>query len=80
MTHLKLRYQDGKFVPTEPVAGLADGDEIEVEWKLSTRDDTICAMLDRTRGLWADWEGAAGLLEDARQKWEQEWQNRASSL
>ena len=29
------------------------------------------AMLDRTRGLWADWDGIEGLIDDARARWDQ---------
>ena len=35
----------------------------------TTHTDDIDEMLAQTRGLWADWDEVEGLIEDARQKW-----------
>ena len=81
MTILRLQYSGGKFISLDPIPGLQDGDEIEVEWKSPpTQPDAVVAMLDSTRGLWADWDDVEGLIEDARQSWDQAWLDKHSSL
>jgi hypothetical protein len=79
--NLRLRYEDGHFVPLDKVAGLNDGDEIEVQWTppMPLSED-YQAMLDHTRGLWADLDDVEDLIADAREKWDEEWFNRLSSL
>jgi predicted DNA-binding antitoxin AbrB/MazE fold protein len=57
MAILRLRYENGQFVPLDPVPELTDGDEIQVEWSPpAVSQQSLEEMLDRTRGLWADWD------------------------
>jgi predicted DNA-binding antitoxin AbrB/MazE fold protein len=86
MVSLKLRYEDGKLIPLDPIPDLKEGEEIEVEWQPSPSlppsdaDDEILAMLERTQGLWADdGEEIAKFIDDAREKWDQAWQDKLSS-
>jgi predicted DNA-binding antitoxin AbrB/MazE fold protein len=71
MTVVRMRYENGRFVPLDPIPGLRDGDEVEVELRSASTPADVAAMLDRTRGLWADWEGIEGLIDDARASWGQ---------
>jgi predicted DNA-binding antitoxin AbrB/MazE fold protein len=71
MAVVRMRYEDGRFVPLDPVPGLCDGDEVEVELKPAGSSADVEAMLDRTQGLWADWDGIEGLIDDARTRWDQ---------
>jgi predicted DNA-binding antitoxin AbrB/MazE fold protein len=80
MATLRLRYQEGQLIPLEPLPDLRDGDEIEVEWSLVPSDEEIDAMLDQTRGMWADLEDIEPFIEEARARWDQEWQDRLASL
>lgn len=91
MATLRLRYENGHFVPLEAADELEefqDGDVIEVvEWTpleqadSSQEKDEIDEMLDRTRGLWADWpEDVEALLEDARRQWDELWYKNLPSL
>jgi predicted DNA-binding antitoxin AbrB/MazE fold protein len=79
MTVVRMRYEDGRFVPLDPVPGLRDGDEVEVELKPAGVPSDVAEMLDRTRGLWADWEDIEGLIDDARTRWDQAWRDGLSS-
>lgn len=80
MDSLRLRYEDGRFVPLNPVPDLEEGEEIEVlAWSYAPSGETLDAALERTRGLWADWDGIEDLLADARDKWEQAWRSSQSS-
>ena len=81
MLKLKLRYEDGHFIPLDTITGLEDGDEIEVQWDAAPQVDTdIDAMLDRTAGMWADLDGIEELMQSIRQMWDEEWQHRLGSL
>ena len=51
----------------------------EQEKPLAPSSDLI-EMLDRTRGEWTDWDGIERLLDDAREKWDIEWQDRLVEL
>ncbi len=80
MDSLRLRYEDGRFVPLDPIPEMEEGAEIDVlSWAYATSDEALDAALDRTRGLWADWDGIEDLLADARDKWEQAWRSSQSS-
>ena len=79
MTIIRLRYENGQLIPLDPLPDLHDGDEIEVELRHPDESGDLKAMLDRTRGLWADWEDVEAGLDDARSKWDQAWQERLSS-
>jgi hypothetical protein len=80
MDSLRLRYEDGRFVPLDPIPEMEEGAEIDVlSWTYATSDEALDAVLDRTRGLWADWDGIEDLLADARDKWEQAWRSSQSS-
>jgi len=83
MVSLRLRYENGRFLPLEPVQGVQDGQEITVHWDDATsptppedRRAAILAMLDRTAGLWADIEGIEELMADSRQQWKVDWGER----
>jgi hypothetical protein len=81
MIALRLRYENGHFVPIDPIPDLQEGLEIEVQWEPPANPNAIDDMLDRTAGLWADLDfDVEGFLEDARAKWDDEWQKRLSSL
>ena len=67
MTTLRLRYKNGYLIPLAPLPDLKDGDEIEVEWQLVSESADLTTVLERTRGLWADWEGIEQLIDDARE-------------
>jgi predicted DNA-binding antitoxin AbrB/MazE fold protein len=79
MAVVRMRYQGGHFVPLDPVPSLKEGDEVEVELKSRPASEDMAAMLDRTRGLWADWEDIEELIDDARTRWDQAWQDSLSS-
>lgn len=79
MAVVRLRYQSGNFVPLDPVPDLHEGDEVEVELKHTIASNDVAAMLDRTRGLWSDWEDIEDLIDDARTHWDQAWQDSLSS-
>jgi predicted DNA-binding antitoxin AbrB/MazE fold protein len=79
MTVVRMRYENGRFVPLDPIPGLRNGDEVEVELKPAGSPADVAAMLDRTRGLWADWDGIEGLIDDARARWDQAWRDSLSS-
>ena len=64
MVTFGLRFEKGRFTPLDPVPELQDGDEIEVEWSSTRGVGDVSQMLDRTRGLWADWDGIEELIED----------------
>ena len=80
MAILRLRYENGHFVPLETVEGLQEGDEIQAQRTRLPSRTAIREMLDRTAGLWADVEGIEEFLEKARTEWDEEWQQRLSSL
>jgi len=80
MAMLRLRYENGHFIPLDPVTDLQEGQEIQVEWKPLPTREAILEMLDRTAGLWANLDNIEELLADARAKWDEEWFNRLSSL
>ncbi|MBZ0321420.1 MAG: hypothetical protein K8L91_33720 [Anaerolineae bacterium] len=91
MATLPLPYENRHFVPLEAANELEefqDGDVIEVvEWTplehadSSKEKDEIDEMLDRTRGLWAEWpEDVEALLEDTRRQWDEVWQERLKTL
>lgn len=80
MARLRLRYENGHFVPLDEVRGLDNGTEILVEWQPPVDMDAIDTMLDRTAGLWADLDNIEDLMRDSRAKWDEEWHNRLSSL
>lgn len=82
MVTLRFRYQNGTLIPLDPLPGWREGQGVHVEWNptVSPTDDDIARMLEQTRGLWADWEeNVEELIDDARKKWDQEWQDRLSS-
>lgn len=80
MATVRLRYQNGQFIPLDPVTNLHEGDEVLAEIQEIPDDHAITEMLNRTRGLWADWDGVEEYIEEARAKWDEEWQDRLSSL
>ena len=80
MAILRLRYENGHFVPLDTIEGIQEGAEIRVEWQPPVEQDAIDEMLDRTAGLWADLDGIEDLINDARSKWDAEWQQRLNSL
>jgi predicted DNA-binding antitoxin AbrB/MazE fold protein len=80
MTSLRLRYENGILIPLDPLPDLKDGDEIEVEWSQEIAIGEPGEMLNRTRGLWADWDCVEQAIDDAREKWDNEWQDRLTSL
>jgi predicted DNA-binding antitoxin AbrB/MazE fold protein len=80
MASLRLRYQKGVLIPLDPLPDLKDGDEIEVDLVPASEHNDIKAMLDQTRGLWADWDGVEESLDEAREKWDEAWRGRLSSL
>ena len=59
MATIRLRYENGHFIPLDEVPDLEEGTEIEAELVIPAEDraKVIKAMLDRTRGIWADVEG-----------------------
>jgi len=80
MDSLRLRYENGRFTPLDPIPELGEGEEIKVmAWTYSTQEETIEEMLDRTRGAWADWPEIEDLLSDAQKKWTQAWHSSQSS-
>jgi predicted DNA-binding antitoxin AbrB/MazE fold protein len=80
MASIRARYENGHFVPLEPVDDLQDGEEVEVTVTRLPSRDAIQEMLDRTRGLWADIEGIEEFLDEMRRRWDEEWQQRLNSL
>lgn len=88
MTALRLRFENGHFVPLESVDDFQEGDIIEIrDWAAvhepitDAERQAIDQMLARTAGLWADWpEDAEGLLDDARRQWDELWQERLKTL
>jgi predicted DNA-binding antitoxin AbrB/MazE fold protein len=81
MAKLRVRYENGQFVPMEPVQGLQDGDEFEIEYTPhEITPESQMETLKRTAGMWADVEGIKEYLESVRQQWDDEWQRRISSL
>lgn len=91
MAALRLRYENGHFVPLDTedeLDDLQEGDVIEVtEWSAVNEPvapdeiQAIDEMLARAAGLWADWpEDVAGFLDDARRQWDELWQERLKTL
>ena len=80
METLRLRYENGRFTPLDPIPELEEGEEIEITgWTYSTPQDSIEKMLDRTRGAWSDWAEIEDLIADSRNKWTQAWRSSQSS-
>lgn len=84
MTILRLRYENGQFIPLDPVPDLHEGAEIEVEWRMIDQvgqAEDMAEMLDRTRGMWAgeEWDGVEEYLAQARKEWDKAWRNKSSS-
>jgi hypothetical protein len=80
MAILRLRYEKGHFVPLDEIKDIQEGMEIRVEWQPPSDPAAIDAMLERTAGLWADLDNIEELINDSRAKWDDEWQQRLSSL
>ena len=82
MATIRLRYENGHFIPLDEVPDLEEGMEIEAELVIPAEDraKVIKAMLDRTRGIWADVEGLEEAIEEARTIWDEEWRDRLNSL
>lgn len=78
METLKLRYENGRFVPLTPISDIEEGQEIEVTYQAPPQGD-YDAMLDRTRGSWSDLDEIEDFLADARAKWLQAWQDDQTS-
>lgn len=80
MFTLRLRYENGHFLPLDPVEGFEEGQEIVVQWEATPPHDPAAyqEMLDQTAGLWAGelGEQIEDFINDARQKWDAEWQER----
>lgn len=83
---IKLRYENGHFIPLSDIPGIQDGDEVEIEWaaqpseELSERRLKIREALEQTVGLWGDIEGVEELFEQQRQQWNAAWQQKLNSL
>lgn len=80
---LRLRYENGLFIPLEAVEGIQDGQEIVVlDWKPAARKAELRDMLDRSRGAWSgpEFDGIEEFLAEARRQWDEEWQQRLNSL
>jgi predicted DNA-binding antitoxin AbrB/MazE fold protein len=73
MVSLRLRYENGYFIPLDPLPDLQEGMEIEAKWEPSSEPDAIDEMLDRTAGLWAELDfDMEGFLEDTRARWDED--------
>ena len=60
MTTIRLRYENGYLIPLDPLPDLKDGDEIEAAITPIAPPLTagaVQAMLEATRGIWADMDG-----------------------
>jgi predicted DNA-binding antitoxin AbrB/MazE fold protein len=77
---LRLRYENGHFVPLDDVPELEEGEEIEVEWEPLTTAEAVSEALDWSRGIWADLEGIEEFFAGARTQWNETWQQRLGSL
>ena len=82
MATIRLRYENGHFIPLDEVPDLEEGMEIEAEIHILTSKemDSYMEMLERTRGIWADVEGLEEAIEEARAAWDQAWRDRLNSL
>lgn len=73
---IKLRYENGHFIPLSDIPGIQDGDEIEVEWTTQPSLEEIVEALNKSAGIWADVEGFEEIIEENRRLWDEEWQQR----
>lgn len=69
MVNLRLRYENGLFIPLDPVLDIAEGQEVLVNLQKAHQATELDTMLDRTRGLWADSDrdGIEDMLAENRQ-------------
>lgn len=76
MARLRLRYENGYFVPLDPLPEIQEGEEFSAEI-LSINNEVpqdYLDMLDKTRGMWSDIaDEMEAYLQDAREKWDKEW-------
>ncbi|MBZ0308931.1 MAG: antitoxin family protein [Anaerolineae bacterium] len=81
MARLRLRYENGHFVPLDPLPEIQEGEEIVVEVRQEEAQNEIDKMLDQTAGMWADIaDEMEAYLQDAREKWDKEWFDNLPSL
>jgi hypothetical protein len=82
MKTITLRYQDGHFIPIGEVPPIAEGHEVVITLPDTPINwDAYIDMLDKTEGMWADiGDELEDTINEARQKWDEEWQKRLSSL
>jgi len=79
MATFRLRYEKGHLIPIDPLPDMNDGDEIEVVLPSQPSREAVVEMLDRTRGLWAEWDDIEALIDDGRAKWDESWQKKIAS-
>jgi|GEM_PF-4435601 len=68
MTTINVRYQNGNLELLEPIDGIEEGIEFEIEIPIplqSNQQQQI--MLDNTRGLWAEIDNIESIISENRQ-------------
>ncbi len=82
MRTITLKYQNGQFVPIGDIPSLAEGEELVVMLPNDPPDwDAYLEMLDKTYGMWSDiGDEFEDAINDAREKWDAEWQKKLNSL
>jgi predicted DNA-binding antitoxin AbrB/MazE fold protein len=86
MINLRLRYENGIFIPLEPVATLQEGQEVFLQLPSPVTSPerllAIQTMLEQSRGAWAgpEWDGIEEELHTLRQTWDAQWQYHLNSL
>lgn len=71
MAILRLKYENGQFIPLEPLPKIEEGEIFEIPYfeKPEDLDAKIDEMLDRTRGMWADIaDDIEFYIQDSREK------------
>jgi hypothetical protein len=82
MVTIRVRLENGHFIPIEPLPPLEEGSEYELALsKKRPSDEEYTQMLDQTRGMWADIdEDIEGFMEESRKKLDEAWRKKLNSL
>lgn len=83
MAILRLKYENGQFIPLEPLPKIEEGEIFEIPYfeKPEDLDAKINEMLDRTRGMWADIaDEIEANIKEAREQWDEAWAKKLPFL
>lgn len=75
MRTIKVRYQQGYFIPIEDMPPLVEGQEAIITLPDEQPDwEAYLEMLNKTQGMWADLgDDLQEAIDNARNMWDEEW-------